>query len=242
MSQATHDMTENIRTASVEVEHVNVGMEEIAEHVRQAASVAGSATQLADVSNHALEELGTAAREIGKVVQTIQDIAEQIHLLALNAAIEAARAGDAGRGFTVVATEVKTLADQAALATDDICARIGRVQSTSHQALGSTSQISSVIKQINEVSTVLATAIGRQNETVRNVAQKIIASSRISDQVAQCAALSAESAGRVQARIETGHESIPAAAAAVEATRASVRQLAHVARELHTLAEPFNTR
>jgi methyl-accepting chemotaxis protein len=75
-----------------------------------------------------IEELERAAREIGSVVTMIAGIASQTNLLALNATIEAARAGEAGRGFSVVASEVKSLANQTADATRDITAQVAAIQ------------------------------------------------------------------------------------------------------------------
>ena len=82
-----------------------------------------------------IEQLGSAANDIGKVIDEIQDIAEQTNLLALNATIEAARAGDAGKGFAVVATEVKELAKQTAAATEDIRKRIVGIQGSTAEAV-----------------------------------------------------------------------------------------------------------
>jgi methyl-accepting chemotaxis protein len=72
-----------------------------------------------------MDQLGAAANSIGKVIETITDISEQVNLLALNATIEAARAGEAGKGFAVVANEIKELAKQTAAATQDIKEKIG---------------------------------------------------------------------------------------------------------------------
>ena len=80
-----------------------------------------SQTASASVS---VDELGTAAREITKVLETITEISKQVDLLALNATIEAARAGDAGKGFAVVANEIKDLANQTAEAAGQIKERI----------------------------------------------------------------------------------------------------------------------
>jgi len=75
--------------------------------------------------NQQMRLLGDAANEIGKVTETISEILAQTNLLALNANIGAARAGAAGKGFSVVASEIKVLAQQTAIATEDIRQRIG---------------------------------------------------------------------------------------------------------------------
>ena len=82
--------------------------------------IAAKAAKEAQKTNETGGGAGQAARQIGQVVDLINEIASQTNLLALNATIEAARAGDAGKGFAVVASEVKSLASQTALATEDI--------------------------------------------------------------------------------------------------------------------------
>lgn len=79
-------------------------------------------------TNKTISKLGISSQEIGNVIKVISSIAQQTNLLALNATIEAARAGDAGRGFSVVASEVKELAKQTAKATEDISNKITAVQ------------------------------------------------------------------------------------------------------------------
>src|SRR5258708_3409586 len=94
----------------------------------RATQIASKAAAEAQKTNETVEGLAMAARQIGQVVDLINEIASQTNLLALNATIEAARAGDAGRGFAVVASEVKSLASQTALATEDIRSQIAAIQ------------------------------------------------------------------------------------------------------------------
>lgn len=114
--------------------------------------------------------LADAAQKVGAVVDLIKDIADQTNLLALNATIEAARAGDAGRGFSVVASEVKNLSSQTAEATDEITDHIAEMQSVTADAVKAISSIESTIGEMNEVSTTIASAIEEQGLATKEIA------------------------------------------------------------------------
>ena len=94
-----------------------------------------AAVSRADQTDERIGQLSRAAQQIGEVVKLITAIAEQTNLLALNATIEAARAGEAGRGFAVVASEVKSLASQTAKATDEISCHISGIQSATQDSV-----------------------------------------------------------------------------------------------------------
>ena len=109
------------------------------------------------------------------MIKLINGIAEQTNLLALNATIEAARAGEAGKGFAVVASEVKELAQETARATEDISQRVEAIQADTAGAVDAISQISTVIGEINDFQATIAAAVEEQtattNEMNRNVAE-----------------------------------------------------------------------
>jgi methyl-accepting chemotaxis protein len=122
-ASASHEAAEVAARGRDVVERTMQGMLRIAETVREASETIG--------------QLGTSSSEIGTIIQVIDDIADQTNLLALNAAIEAARAGEQGRGFAVVADEVRKLAERTGKATKEITAMIKKIQDDTERSVGS---------------------------------------------------------------------------------------------------------
>jgi methyl-accepting chemotaxis protein len=120
VASASDEASANVQTVAATAEELAVSVGDIGERVSTASRIVDDVTENARAANNKVEGLASSAQRIGDVVSLIQDVAAQTNLLALNATIEAARAGEAGRSFAVVASEVKTLADQTAKATEDI--------------------------------------------------------------------------------------------------------------------------
>ena len=120
-----------------------------------------------------MSRLGTSSAEIDNVIKLITSIAEQTNLLALNATIEAARAGEAGKGFAVVASEVKDLAQETARATGDISARVEAIQKDTGGAAASISGVTEVIGQIDSYQSAIASAVEQQSATTAGMAQEL---------------------------------------------------------------------
>jgi methyl-accepting chemotaxis protein len=141
--------------------------------VTRSSAVAGDASVKANETNGKVEGLAEAARKIGEVVNLISEIAEQTNLLALNATIEAARAGEAGKGFAVVASEVKNLATQTAKATEEIGQQIGGMQAATGEAVEAIRVIVRVIEEMNEISASIAGAVEQQNAATEEIAHTV---------------------------------------------------------------------
>jgi methyl-accepting chemotaxis protein len=114
-----------------------------------------------------------AAREIGNVTETITQISSQTNLLALNATIEAARAGSAGKGFSVVATEIKGLAQQTATATEDIKGRIAGVQTATAGGIAEIEKITQIIQDVSGIVASIAAAIEEQSTATKDIVRNI---------------------------------------------------------------------
>ena len=135
--------------------------------------MAGEITQIADTVHSiaaAIENLDKQSQQISSVVRVIKEVAEQTNLLALNAAIEAARAGEQGRGFAVVADEVRKLAERTTVATEEIAQMIQAVQDTSRSAINS---VSSAVQRVGG-GVSLANDAGFAIQKIENETQRVL--------------------------------------------------------------------
>ena len=188
MASASDLASTNVQTVASAAEELSSSISEISRQVTQSSQVALGAVQQAEQTHKSVRELVQASNKIGEVVSLITDIAEQTNLLALNATIEAARAGEAGKGFAVVASEVKNLATQTAKATDEIGAQIGGIQSATQESADAIDAIATVIREIEQIATAIAVAVEEQSaatsEIARNVEQAAAGTQEVSSNIA----------------------------------------------------------
>jgi len=156
--------------ASEMSEHVIRAVFEISEQMRRGSELGRDAVQRASASRSTIDALAKAADQIGDIVSVINEIAEQTNLLALNATIEAARAGEAGRGFSVVASEVKSLATQTSKSTEQIGAKVTEIQSTTREVVVSLTSVAEAIEQLSGVTESVSVSIEQQRLATENFA------------------------------------------------------------------------
>jgi methyl-accepting chemotaxis protein len=189
---------DTVATGSAQMEQA---IREIAQNATAAARVAGQAVEVADATTRTVGKLGDSSEEIATVVKLINGIAEQTNLLALNATIEAARAGEAGKGFAVVASEVKELAQETARATEDISTRVAAIQADTAGAVDAIGRISTVIAEINDFQATIAAAVEEQTATTdemnRNVAEAAAGTRDITADIGGLASGTQETSTRV---------------------------------------------
>ena len=163
----------NVQTVAAGAEELSSSIAEISRQVAEASQVSERAAEKTRAAETVMERLEGAASSIGEVVRLITDIAEQTNLLALNATIEAARAGEAGKGFAVVASEVKALAEQTAKATDQIAAQVSDIQGGTSEAGAAIDEVRGVIEQVSEIASGIATAVEEQTAVTSDISHNM---------------------------------------------------------------------
>ena len=185
VSAASEQVSQNVQTVATATEEMSASIKEIAQNASEAARVVGQAVQVTQEASSTISALGENSTEIGNVVKVITSIAEQTNLLALNATIEAARAGEAGKGFAVVANEVKELAKQTSDATEDIRQKIEATQTNTQTSISAIEQISTIINQVNDISTTIASAVEEQSVTTSEMSRNVAEAARGTNEISQ---------------------------------------------------------
>jgi len=217
-ADASRQTTDSANAGAKVVNETITGMNVIADQVRQ--------------SSKTVEALGARSEQIGDIVGTIEDIADQTNLLALNAAIEAARAGEQGRGFAVVADEVRALAERTTKATREIGEMIKAIQKETHEA------VKSMEEGVLEVEKG-AVSSQKSGQALEEILERINEVSMQVNQIATAAEEQTATTGEVTSNIQQITDVVHQTASGAEQTAAAAGQLAGQAKELQNLVSRF---
>jgi methyl-accepting chemotaxis protein len=235
------------------VEQLSVSIDQVEEHAREARTVtqaSGSqseeggriihqtAEEMSNIAQSVNATAGTIRQledfsgQISSIVNVIKDIADQTNLLALNAAIEAARAGEQGRGFAVVADEVRKLAERTANSTQEITGMIGKIQQGTQRAV---EEMDAGVQRVNE-GVNLAHQAGDSVIGIRASAEKV---TRAVDDINLALKEQSMAARDIAQKVEGIAQGAEENSAAVKQTAASAEQLRNLAGDLQELASRF---
>lgn len=203
---AAEETSVNVQAVAFAVEELAASATEIGKQITHSTAVARRAVQEADETNARITGLTTSAEQVSAVVGLISQIASQTNLLALNATIESARAGEAGRGFAIVAQEVKGLAVQTEKATSEIAAQITDMYTSTGDTATAIAGIGRTIGEISDISSSIVAAVEEQDaataEVARNVQQAAMGTQEATSNIAsvtQAAQTSSSAAAQVLA-------------------------------------------
>ncbi len=239
LSSASDELNSVTTQIAANAEEMSSSLNEVAKNCQQETTIATKANDKARSTRELMERLGGSSKEIGKVIDVINDIADQTNLLALNATIEAASAGDAGKGFAVVANEVKELAKQTAQATDQIILQVEEMQENTRNSINAIEEISTIIEEINTISHTIVSAVEEQSATVNEIAKSVGGASQAATEISRNVSESAKGLSEVTENIQGVNKAAGDTSRGVTDIRASSGELAKLSAGLKVLVDQF---
>ncbi|WP_413307424.1 MULTISPECIES: methyl-accepting chemotaxis protein [unclassified Pseudomonas] len=232
MTSAVEEVARNAVSTSEASQVTSVQATDGRNKARDAVVAINHATTEITASTGMVENLAVQVRDIGKVLDVIRGIAEQTNLLALNAAIEAARAGEQGRGFAVVADEVRALAARTQASTGEIEGMIDRVQSSADEAVKAMGKSQSLVTDTQSLAQAAGSALELIAESISQINERNLVIASASEEQAHVAR-------EVDRNLVNIQDLSTRTAAGAEQTNASTQELSGLAVSFNTLVARF---
>lgn len=244
VARGSQEQSQSVAAATEITDQINTAIRQVAQNANAVATDSASAAETAkngskivegtltgmqtikskvDAASAKIEEMGQRSQEIGAIIETIEDIASQTNLLALNAAIEAARAGEHGKGFAVVADEVRKLAERSSLATKEIGKLITGIQST----------VSEAVQAMAESSREVQDGVSNANLAGKALIDILAATTAVNQQ----AALASEATARMEQASQLLVSAVDSVSEIVEQNTAATEEMAATSSEVSQAIE-----
>jgi methyl-accepting chemotaxis protein len=255
ITESSRAQSESAASTAAAVEEVTVSINQVADNTRETRSVSEQACELSTAgeksaraaaeqmlgtaqsvghSMQLIEQLSQRSKEISGIVKVIRDIAEQTNLLALNAAIEAARAGEQGRGFAVVADEVRKLAERTSSSTSEISGMIEAIQGEVARAVENLKSNNEQVAQGKSLAEEVAATLKRINEGARVTMEHI-------NDISSAAAEQGTASNDIARNVEKIAQMTEETSAAITQASTTAQQLEALASKLHCEVAQFKT-
>ena len=232
MSATSNDIAQNCHAAARNSQQASSAAETGAQVVAQTVEVMNRIAERVNATSRTVESLGARSDQIGAIVGTIEDIADQTNLLALNAAIEAARAGEQGRGFAVVADEVRALAERTTKATREISEMIKAIQAETKGAVSAMEEGVREVKQGTEEAAKSGSALQEILDQINAVSMQV-------NQIATAAEEQTATISEITGNITQISEVVQLTARGSQDSSVAAAQLASLSDDLSTLVTQF---
>ena len=232
-------MSASVNTVATAIEQMSASLNEVAKNCQKETNIAQNANNQAQMTHKLMDKLGSSSKEIGKVINVINDIADQTNLLALNATIEAASAGEAGKGFSVVANEVKELAKQTAKATSEIQDQVQQMQADVENSIKAIETITKSVEEINEVSQTIVSAVEEQSATINEISKNVSGVSTAAGDVSKNVHESAKGLTEISSNIAGVNTAAADTSKGVNNVRNNALSLTKLAAELSEITRQF---
>ena len=225
VSSNSQQISHNVTAVSATIAQLAAGVREISRTVQNVTQMMTQGVAVMQSANAKIGKLETNSKEINQIIKMITAITQQTNLLALNATIEAARAGEVGKGFAVVAHEVKDLARETAVSTEDITRRVESIQSSTADVAASITQVTELVQQVHRFACAIDRAVIEQTATTNEIARNMTAT--------------AQESAEITLAITDVTTTAQAASEYADSVQEAAADLSHLARQLRQLVEKF---